>query len=706
MKNPKFSAYIAVFTCLILTASMAFAEKPSRKYFGKGSPFTVDELPAGKLKAKLQTLDPRARATAMEWLHTIHFPDVDAEHHLRVDDKGGVFYICPDGRHNCDGQNHGPVKEGAKPNDSVSTESIAEAVEASGSTGTPSVEYVTVAISTPPAYHSKPGATRHIYLDFNGAVVSGKAWSATDGVTTWTSWDCAAWSTDADVATFTDAEQAEMRRVYERIAEDYAPFDINVTTDVAYDPATYTGDKNKVGWLLFTNTTDKNGARCPHYGSGGVAYVGVFGNSNFFSTYQPAWVLPTGSANMAEAASHEMGHNMGLSHDGLTSGAAYYGGHNGTTAAPSWGPIMGTGYGRNVSQWSKGEYYLANELQDDLAIITARVPYRVDDHGDTFGASTVWLNSAIDQAGIVERTDNPDYFAFTTGAGSINFNASTYRCDSGTWGGNVDVILELYNSSQTLIATSNPAAEVTASITQSVAAGDYYLVVKPTGAATPLVSTPSGYTGYGSVGTYKITGSIVPANGLILTAPNGGESWMRSSTQTITWASGMGGNVKIELFKNGVLTSTIAADTPNDGSHSWTIPSDQSLGSNYRVRISSLIDGSKTDESVSDFSITLPPIYYASMDTNPGWTLGTGWGYGQPTGAGQDTYGNPDPASGYNGANAIGYRLDGDYEGGITATRWATTPAINCSNYQNVKLNFWRWLGVEGGYDNTSLVSS
>lgn len=702
MYHRRILAFCLGLACLGLTTASAYAEKPVRKNFGKGNPFTVGELPAGKLKKKLETINPQARQKAMAWLHTFDFPASDAEHHLRVDDDGGVFIICPDGHHNCDGHNHGPVKPGATESDAATAESAPEFTgeDLSKTTESPQVESAAVPISSPPVYSSRPGATRHIYLDFNGALVSGKAWSETDGTTTWNSWDCAAWSTDADVTTFSDTEQAEMRRVWERIAEDYAPFDVNVTTDVAYDSVTYTGNKNNVGWLLFTNTTDKNGARCPHYGSGGVAYVGVFGNSNFFSAYQPAWVLPTGSANMAEAASHEMGHNMGLSHDGLTTGAPYYGGHNGTTAAPSWGPIMGTGYGRNVSQWSKGEYFDANQLEGDLAIISGRVPYRTDDHGDTFGSSTVWLNSAINQQGIVERTDNPDYFAFTTGAGTISFNASTYRCDSGTWGANVDVILELYNSSQALVATSNPVTDVNASISLAVAAGDYYLVVKPAAAATPLVASPSGYTSYGSLGQYSITGSIVPANGLILTSPNGGESWMQGSTQVVTWASGMGGNVKIELFKNGVLTSTIAASTANDGSHSWAIPSNQVLGANYRLRLTSLTDGSKTDESVSDFSITLPPIYHVTMDTNPGWTLGTGWGYGPPTGAGQDAYGSPDPTSGYSGANVIGYRLDGDYEGSITATRWATTPAINCSNFDNVKLNFWRWFGAEGGYDN------
>jgi autotransporter-associated beta strand protein len=385
-----------------------------------------------------------------------------------------------------------------------------------------------VSVGAPPAYNSKPNATRHIYLDFNGALVSGKAWSATDGTTTWKSWDCAAWGTDGDATTFSDAEQAEMKRVWQRISEDYAPYDINVTTDVTYDSATYTGNKNNVGWLLFTATTDKTGARCPHYGSGGVAYVGVFGNSNFFSTYQPAWVTPTGSANMAEAASHEMGHNLGLTHDG-TSTLTYYGGHGATASAPSWGPIMGTGYGRDVSQWSKGEYFDANLFQDDLTVIANRVPYRADDHGGTAGTATALTiingttissttpetdpsNSNPANKGVIERNTDVDVFSFYTGAGSVQLNANPWIQPSGTKGGNLDILLELYNEAGTLVASNNAASLTTASISTTLVQGSYYLRVRNTGSGTPLVSPPSGYTSYGSIGQYFISGTIVAAN--------------------------------------------------------------------------------------------------------------------------------------------------------------------------------------------------
>ena len=89
---------------------------------------------------------------------------------------------------------------------------------------------------------------------------------------------------------------------------------------------------------------------------GGVAYVGIFDNVG--DTYKPALVFfdMLGSGNekyVAEAISHEAGHNMGLNHDGAA-GTGYYQGHG--SGATGWAPIMGVGYYQPLVQWSKGEY--------------------------------------------------------------------------------------------------------------------------------------------------------------------------------------------------------------------------------------------------------------------------------------------------------------------------------------------------------------
>ncbi|MHC4581814.1 MAG: hypothetical protein ACYS14_10180, partial [Planctomycetota bacterium] len=96
-------------------------------------------------------------------------------------------------------------------------------------------------------------------------------------------------------------------------------------------------------------------------------------------------------------------------------------------------------------------------------------------------------------------------------------------------------------------------------------------------------------------------------------------------------------------------------------------------------------------------------IYWADMDTDPNWLLDEGWAWGAPAGVGSW---NGDPNSGYTGENVIGYELEGDYADNIAETRYATTGAINCQGYQNIRLNFRRWLGVESPYDYADIQVS
>ncbi|MFC1499163.1 choice-of-anchor D domain-containing protein, partial [Verrucomicrobiota bacterium] len=90
-------------------------------------------------------------------------------------------------------------------------------------------------------------------------------------------------------------------------------------------------------------------------------------------------------------------------------------------------------------------------------------------------------------------------------------------------------------------------------------------------------------------------------------------------------------------------------------------------------------------------------LYSADMDSNPaGWTLEPEWEYGVPSGvdeASMDGYG--EPSSGFTGTNIIGYQLDYPYYyGTLTEQKYATTPAIDCTQHDNVTLRFRCWLGM------------
>jgi subtilisin family serine protease len=94
---------------------------------------------------------------------------------------------------------------------------------------------------------------------------------------------------------------------------------------------------------------------------------------------------------------------------------------------------------------------------------------------------------------------------------------------------------------------------------------------------------------------------------LTVTVPNGGEQWARGTTHEITWTSAgnPGANVKIELLKAGILVLTISSSTANNGSYSWAIPASQTVGTNYKVRITSTTYPGVKDASDKVFAITI-----------------------------------------------------------------------------------------------------
>ncbi len=107
-----------------------------------------------------------------------------------------------------------------------------------------------------------------------------------------------------------------------------------------------------------------------------------------------------------------------------------------------------------------------------------------------------------------------------------------------------------------------------------------------------------------------------------VTSPNGGEIWGAGCPNLISWASDVEGDVDIELYKGGFLDSTVAASTQNEGSYLWTPPISQTVGSDYRIKISSASDSSIFDLSNEDFTI---PGHIAVTSPNDGesWARGT-----------------------------------------------------------------------------------
>jgi 5-hydroxyisourate hydrolase-like protein (transthyretin family) len=115
-------------------------------------------------------------------------------------------------------------------------------------------------------------------------------------------------------------------------------------------------------------------------------------------------------------------------------------------------------------------------------------------------------------------------------------------------------------------------------------------------------------TNAGSLTDSSIVNIIIPPS-ITVVAPNGGDNWQQGTTHTISWSeTGFPGtNVKIELLKGTVVNSVIVASTSGT-SYSWAVPTAQTLGTDYKIRITSTTDSSFTDTSNNNFVISAPPI--------------------------------------------------------------------------------------------------
>ena len=223
---------------------------------------------------------------------------------------------------------------------------------------------------------SKPGANHTIYIDFDGHVTTDTLWNFfyEQPELVHPPFDF-----DNNPESFSQQELDHIFDSWQRVAEDWAPFDINVTTKDPGLDALMRTDASDLTWGARAIVTVDDFADC---GCGGFAFLNSF--SDPIDT--PTYVFNHSLDSLALTVSHEVGHMVGLSHDG-DSANEYYPGHNGTTPTTEWGAIMGAPFGVNVTTWSNGDYFDSSNSQDDLHIITTQngFDYRDDDYGDFMG---------------------------------------------------------------------------------------------------------------------------------------------------------------------------------------------------------------------------------------------------------------------------------------------------------------------------------
>jgi len=366
--------------------------------------------------------------------------------------------------------------------------------------------------------NSRPGASKTIYLDFDGHVLSGTLWNnyfkVPDGYVV------PPMDLDGNTKEFSAKERKFIFEVWQVVAEDFAPFDINVTTAVP-DPEKISRsslEDTEYGTTALVTYDQSLTSVCKCAGVAWMGVVGAFPESSH-ALYQPAFVFQKPSSHIGpypgitgKIISHEVGHNFGLRHDGTSTMEYYPGNPNGL-----WAPIMGGGGAgaAPITTWSIGEYADANNQEDDLEIIRRNAPYAEDDYSDSpeLGAK---LNRTSVLLGVIGQTGDVDSFKITPRSG-----VTTVTVDTQDMAPNLDAQVTVYDSELNIIASadqpirwdgaSGPTTTVVgtdASVSFRSTAGDTYFVsVSPVGWGNPL---RNGYTTYGSLGRYAISYSTRP----------------------------------------------------------------------------------------------------------------------------------------------------------------------------------------------------
>ena len=351
-------------------------------------------------------------------------------------------------------------------------------------------------ISTLRNLQSRAGSEKVLYINYWGGSLSNTYWNANytnNAPINFTPYDV-----DGNTGNFSSNERYLMWLAWREAAEDFAPFDINITTSSSVYNATPIANRAQ---MIVTTTQDwfSNSA-------GGVALVDIFDdNSNY---YKSAWTWNLGDSSMGMTISHEAGHQLGLHHDG-TASRSYYSGHG------VWGPIMGAPFGKPYVQWSKGDYPGANQNENDINLINNYLNLVSDEAGNNFqNAKNVTL--PVNNVTRLTGFQDSDVYKFTVNSSNpVQISVIPLLGDEDeNRAGNLamDVSLSKITPSGTLIsniasidsADNSPLRPSTNKFEYSnnLAAGTYAVKITP---SSPDTNWSTGFDNYANAGEYRLS---------------------------------------------------------------------------------------------------------------------------------------------------------------------------------------------------------
>lgn len=440
-----------------------------------------------------------------------------------------------------------------------------------------------------PLLNSRPGAPVSVILKVDGYTDNDPGWIAfrnrgTGPIVT------PAFDLDGDALTFNAEELRQIEEIWYRVAEDFYPFNINVTTIA---PTTLNDFEHVMVVIGGSNdwAPAAGGWGVVNGFSGGGANTNYVFSGLFFNPHQ-----------ISSAASHESGHTFGLIHQSLYDANGVKTDEYNPGDASS-APLMGVGYGTIRDTWWNGTSSAsATAIQDDMAQLTRTanqtVQYRVDDYGNTIATAfrVPSTGPRLSVNGVLERNDDVDMFRFETDTGTVSFSAqgldlnTIYPGRNLTQGTNLDLVIELLDESGNSLAISNPANLLSASLSASVAAGNYYLRVSSTGV-------------YGAVGQYSVTADVIPLPTIpVMVGPTGE---INQLNPLFEWTTGSNAD-HYELQVDN-LTTKVTGYYTRDVDGTSHIAERQFVEGNYqaRVRVVALNGSTSAWSNYANFTISI-----------------------------------------------------------------------------------------------------